>query len=169
MSGSQPERQGGGGLQPTTKTVLVVAALAGGFASWMGVQTLESMGQPVPRVPWTAWAALALVAAVVGALAWATQRSIHVRHERVESGKAVSLLVLGKTTALAGTAFAAGYLMLAVQYFARMDAELPRERVVNSSIATLACAGLAVAGWFLERACLVPKDDENDTGEPEAP
>ena len=105
-----------------------------------------------------------LAAALVGALAYNTHQRIQVRRERVEPSRAVAFLVLGKASALAGALVAGGYLGFALMFLGRLDAAAPRERVIRSAVAIVAGIALCIAGLRLERACKVPRDDEDDQG-----
>lgn len=147
----------------TTGTVLAVAAMFGAFASWILVQTIGALGETVPRVPESAVVLLGLLAGAVGVVAWRTHQHVQVRRDRIASSVAVNLLVVGKTALLAGAAIAGAYAMLALLFLPHLDAALARERVLNSGLAFVAAIALAVAGWFLERACIVPNDPDGDS------
>lgn len=148
-------------LKRTPPAVVAAAALVGALGTYLFFATLENMGQTVPRVTPVSWIALAVVAAVCGILAWFMHNQIHKRQEPVEPGLAVALLVLGKAALLAGVVFAGGYLMIVLLYLPRMGAPIPAERVVNGGLAVLFAAALAVAGWFLERSCVAPDNDDS--------
>jgi H+/Cl- antiporter ClcA len=96
------QQPSGGSVKLTPLRSLVVAALFGGLAGWLLVVTANAFDLIPPEVPWTAPIGLILVAALVGALAYSTHQRIQVRHERIEPQRAVSFLVLGKASALAG-------------------------------------------------------------------
>ncbi len=154
-------------MSPTPRRALAVAALFGGLAGWILVVSANALDLIPPEVPWTAPVGLALVAALVGALAYNTHQRIQVRHEWMDPHRAVAFLVLGKASALAGALVGGGYLAYALMFLARMDAAGPRERVIRSGVAVAAAIGLAIAGLLLERACRVPRgDDEDDESEP---
>ena len=144
--------------------VLAVAGLLGAGLAWIGITGFEEFGQTVPRLPVLAGAALLAVAAVVGLAARRTRRRI-VQRERMDPQRAVRLLVLGKTALIAGVGLAAGYLTTVGIYLPRWDAPLARERVLGAAVAALAAAALAVAGWFLEAACEVPRDPDDSPGD----
>ena len=115
-----------------------------------------------PEVPWTAPIGLILVAALVGALAYATYQRIQVRREHIEPQRAVAFLVLGKASALAGALVAGGYLGFALMFLTRLDAAAPRDRVIRSAVAVVAGIVLSVMGLLLERACKVPTEPDDD-------
>jgi hypothetical protein len=96
----------------------------------------------------------------VGSVAWSTYVVLHRRHERIEPHRAVNRLVLAKACALAGAAFAGGYLGYALSWFGLVQADLAKERVTHSLLAALASALVVVQSLLLERACRVnPKGD----------
>lgn len=116
-----------------------------------------------PTVPWSAPAALILIAALVGVLAYTTHQRIQVRRERMEPQRAVAFLVLGKASALAGALVAGGYFVYGLMFVTRLAAEAPRDRVIRSAVCVLAGVALMIVGLLLERACRVPKDDDDDS------
>ena len=138
----------------------------GGLAGWLIVITANAFDVIPPSVPWTAPAGLALVAALVGGLAYSTHQRIQVRHERIDPQRAVAFLVLGKASALAGAVVGGGYLAYGLMFITRLDAAGPRDRVIRSALAVLAGLALMIAGLLLERACKVPgdPDDSSDDG-----
>ena len=158
-------------MTTTPVTALLLAAVFGALAGWLIVVAANALDLVPPYVPWTAVAALAVVAALVGALAWSTHQRLHVRGERIEPERAVAFLVLGKASALGGALIAGGYLTFALMFVGRWEAEGPRERAIRSLVAVVASAGLCVAGLLLERACKVPDgdDDEEDPGDADDP
>jgi hypothetical protein len=153
----------GGTVRLTPFRTLVVAALLGGLAGWLLVVTANAFDLIPPEVPWTAPIGLILVAALVGALAYATHQRIQVRHERIEPQRAVAFLVLGKASALAGALVAGGYFGFALMFLTRLDASAPRDRVIRSAVAVVAGLVLCVMGLLLERACKVPTEPDEGT------
>ena len=161
------EETSGGSVNLTPFRALVVAAIFGGLAGWLVVVIANAFDLIPPEVPWTAPIGLILVAALVGALAYATHQRIQVRRERIEPQRAVALLVLGKASALAGALVAGGYFAFALMFLTRLDAAAPRDRVIRSAVAIVAGVALCVLGLLLERACKVPTepDEDADAGE----
>lgn len=156
-------------MKSTSWVALLVAAVFGALGGWLIVVVAGALDLVPPYVPWTAPGALAVIAALVGALAWSTHQRIQVRHERIEPERGVAFLVLGKASALAGALVAGGYLSFALLFVGRWDAAGPRERVVRSLVAVVIAVGLCIAGLLLERACKVPGGDDEDTPEDEGP
>ena len=161
------EETSGGSVNLTPFRALVVAAVFGGLSGWLVVVIANAFDLIPPEVPWTAPIGLILVAALVGALAYATHQRIQVRRERIEPQRAVALLVLGKASALAGALVAGGYFGFALMFLARLDAAAPRDRVIRSAVAIVAGVALCIMGLLLERACKVPTepDEDADAGE----
>lgn len=156
------DQQPGGSVNLTPPRALVVAAMFGGLAGWLLVVTVNAFDLTAPEVPWTAPLGLIVVTVLVGALAYSTYQRIQVRRERMEPSRAVALLVLGKASALAGAVVAGGYLAYALLFLSRFDAAAPRDRVIRSAVAVLAGVALCAMGLLLERACKVPRKDEDD-------
>jgi hypothetical protein len=163
------DRPSGGSIKITPPRALAVAALFGALAGWLVVAAANGFDLVAPQVPWTAPVGLFLITALVGVIAYSTFQRIHVRRQRIEPQRAVAFLVLGKASALAGALVAGGYLTYALMFITRLDAAAPRDRVIKSAVAAVAGIALAIAGLLLERACRVPKsDDEEEVEDAEA-
>lgn len=141
--------------------------MLGAGVAWLLVRAADAFDATAPRVPWTAPVVLILMAGFVAVLARMTRQRIHVRRERIASDRAVAHLVLGKAAALAGALIGGGYLAYGLSFLARFEADTPRERVIRSAVAVVGALGLCLAGCWLERACRVP-DDHDDDSDPEA-
>ncbi len=159
-----PNPPNAGGVQPTSSRALAIAAVVGAAAGWLVVLAANALGLIPPQVPWTAPAAVAVIALLVGALAYTTWQRIQVRRERIEAQRAVAYLVLGKASALAGAMVAGGYLLFALMFVSRWEADAPRDRVIRAGIAVLAGVAMLLAGLWLERACRVPRDPDDEDG-----
>jgi uncharacterized membrane protein len=156
------EQQPGGSVRLTPLRALVVAAMFGGLAGWLLGVTTNAFDLIAPEVPWTAPIGVILVTALVGALAYSTYQRIQVRRERMEPNRAVAFLVLGKASALAGAVVVGGYLAYALLFVGRWEAAAPRDRVIRSAVTVLVGAALCGVGLLLERACRVPREDDDD-------
>jgi H+/Cl- antiporter ClcA len=163
------EQQPGGSVSLTPVRALVVAAMFGGLAGWLLGVTTNAFDMIAPEVPWSAPIGVILVTALVGALAYSTYQRIQVRRERMEPSRAVAFLVLGKASALAGAVLVGGYLAYALLFVNRLEAAAPRDRVIRSAITVLAGAALCGVGLLLERACRVPRDDDDDQAGTDTP
>ncbi|CAN5889533.1 hypothetical protein BH20ACT6_BH20ACT6_18950 [soil metagenome] len=149
-------------MRPTSAATLAATALLGALLGGLVPAAFELAGAIAPTVPWSAAVALAFLAALLLALAASTWRTLHRRRLRIEAGRAVALLVLGRAAALSGALVAGGYLAFGLTYIGRIDAALPRERLVHGLVAALAAAALAASGIMLERACRVPDSDRDE-------
>lgn len=143
-----------GSLRPTSPVTLAgwgVVGLAGG---WLVHPVAERVADTAPVVTWAQPLALLLVAAILGATAHATWRSVHVRRERLEPHRAVNRLVLARASALAGALAGAGYLGYALSWLGSKS-ELADERMVRSAVAAVGGLATVVTALLLERACRV--------------
>jgi uncharacterized protein DUF3180 len=145
-----------GTTRPTTLLGVGLVALVLGWTlrsasiAWVG---------HAPRVTWLQVLALALVAGILGAVAWSTHRTLHARGQTIEPHQAVNRLVLAKACAIAGAAVAGGYLGYALSWVGIDEQELAGERLLRSGLAGLAGVMIVVASLLLERACRVRRDD----------
>ena len=159
-----------GRIGTTSAVALAVATLVGALIGGLVPAVSEQLVGTAPTVRWTAVGALAFLATVLGGLAWTTWRTLHRSRLRIESTRAVNLLVLGKASALAGAFVAGGYLAFALTYAGQSDLALLRERLIRGIAAAIAAAAVCIGGLLLERACRVPggDDDEEDGADPRA-
>ncbi|MBS41810.1 MAG: hypothetical protein CMH83_01290 [Nocardioides sp.] len=153
-------------MEPTSRPVLAVWALVGLVLGWLVHPVTARLGTP-PTLTWSAPAALAVCAAVVGAVAWSTWRAVQVRRERLDSGQGMNRLVLARACAYAGSLVAGGYVGYALSWVGD-PAELADERMLRSGAAALASFALVVASLVLERACRVPGGGDDDHDSPSA-
>lgn len=154
-SGEQPPD---GRLQPTGAATVGITVIVGLVGGWLLHPVSARFGNP-PVVTWLQVIALAFVAAVIGATAYLTRRTLHVRRERLEAHRAVNRLVLARACIVVGGLAAGGYLGYAVSWLG-VHAELADERILRSVVAALAGGAMVVGGLLLERACRVPSDDD---------
>jgi hypothetical protein len=105
---------------------------------------------------------LGFFAVVVGALAWTTQRALHTERRRMESNRAINLLVLAKASALVGALMAGAYVGYALTFLQSWEVPVGRDRVIHSVVAAVAAVGVMVAALALERACKIPDDGDDD-------
>lgn len=164
-SPGKPPQPPPGTITTTPPLALVTAALTGAGCGWLIVVIANAFDLIPPRIPWTAPVALFLIAALVGVLAYTTHQRIQVRKERVEPQRAVTFLVLGKASALAGAFVAGGYLTYGLMFVTRYAADAPRDRVIKSAVGVVAGIAMCIVGLLLERACKVPKGEDSDDDE----
>jgi hypothetical protein len=149
-------------VTPTGWSAVVVSALVGAGIGWLLFALPDRLGAPIPALPLVVTVTVLLLAAGCWVLAVRTHRLVQVRREPMEVARAVRLLAFGKASVLTGALLGGGYFVVALYSVQRWPADLPRERVISSAIATVASVALAVAGGFLERSCRIPPSDEGD-------
>lgn len=154
-----PEQQPGR-LRPTTVAAIASWTVVGLVGGWLLRPLAERWRDTAPIVTWAQPLALVLVAAILGATAYLTWRTLHVHHERLEPHQAVNRLVLARACALVGALAAGGYVGYAVSWLG-IDTELADQRVWRSLAAGAAGAAIVVTALLLERACRVRSDDED--------
>lgn len=147
-------------MGPTRFGALAVAFTLGALSGYALVLITEAVSGTAPLVQWASVGALVAVAGVIGGLALTTYRTVQRDRKRIDSQRAVNLLLLGKASALVGAVVAGGYLGFAVHFLDNLDAQLPRERVLRCLVATVVGVVIGICGLLLERACRVPRIDE---------
>lgn len=150
-------------IEPTSPSWVVVSALLGAGSAWLLLSTLQRLGESLPRIEPVAWVSVGVVAAGIAFLAVSTSRIVRERRADLDARSAVTRLLLGKTSILGGSGLGAAYLFGVIMAAPAWPAPLAQGRVINGSIAAVLCVAWAVAGWFLERACRVPRDPDDDT------
>jgi TRAP-type C4-dicarboxylate transport system permease small subunit len=148
-----------GHLQPTSAGLVTMWAVAGLVGGWLLHPVAERVSGTAPVVTWLQPIALFLVAAILGAAAWATWRAVHVRREWLEPQRAVNRLLLARSCALVGALVAGGYLGYGLSWVGS-DSALAGERGWRSLAAGVAGALIVVAALLLERACRTRSEDE---------
>lgn len=150
--GQPPEPEGH--LEPTPPRALLPWAVAGVVGGWLLRPLGERALGTAPIVTWLQPMALLFVTAILGATAWLTWRTVHVRREYLEPHRAVNRLVLARACALVGALVAGAYAGYAVSWLG-VDTELGTQRVWRSAVAAVGGLGIAVTALLLERACRV--------------
>ena len=147
-----------GNLGPTAPGVLVGWALTGLVGGWGLHLVSDRLGRVPPLVSWAQPLALLLLAAILGAVAWATRRTVHVRREQLLPHQAVNRLVLARACALVAALVGGAYLGYALSW---IGAPQDNGRLWPSFAG--AAAGLlgVVAALLLERACRIRNSDHN--------
>ncbi len=156
LGDGDPDGPGEGGpqgsLQPTPLTVVAGWGLVGLVLGWALHTVSDRLGNVPPLVTWGQPLALVLLAAILGYVAWATWRTVHVQGERLQPHQAVNRLVLARASALVAALVAGGYLGYALSWI-RADTDNGR---MWPSFAAAAAGALGVAAaLLLERACRI--------------
>lgn len=156
-------------VRPTTWRTVALAVVIGGVTGWLVLTGLESFGIALPRLPLLAVVPLVAIALAIAWQAVVTRRTVHVRRQTMPAQRAVFLLALGRTALLAGAGLAGAYAAVVIHGLPRLEAALPRERVIGAGATFVACLALAIAGYLLERACRIPEPppgEDNDATPP---
>ncbi len=163
------QHEPGGTVRRTGWQTLAVAAVAGAGVGWLVFDVPDRFGLSLPPLPLIASIVIGLLALSVGFLAWTTHRKVQVRREPMAQGRAVAILALGKACLVAGVGLAFGYGAVIVFFLNRLAAELVRERVISAAVAVVTATALALAGGFLERACMIPGPPSGDATPKDVP
>lgn len=151
------EPDGEGGSLRTTRPGLVTGLFLTGLIAGRLVHPLSVyLDGTAPRVGWLTVFVLFFAAAVLGAVAWATWRTVHHGHGRLRAHEAVNRLVLAKACAIAGSLLCGGYLGYAISWVGD-EGRLAGERLTHSLLAGVASALMVAGSLLLERACRVGK------------
>ncbi|MDO4645997.1 MAG: DUF3180 domain-containing protein [Propionibacteriaceae bacterium] len=152
------------GLAPTTGRQIVVAALAGAVVGWMILGVFDLLNVFPPVVPWTVPTLLLLLAAAAFVYARALPKRLEQR--RVPSEEAVRAMVMAKSLIMTGALLAGGHAVYVGRWLSLMAAELPAARVWNGAVTIVTAVICVLAGWLLERACMIDGDgDDTEPGE----
>jgi hypothetical protein len=151
-----------GDLRPTSLPTLLGWAAVGLVGGWAVHPLCDRLDVVPPLVSVAQPLALLLLAGILGYVAWATHRAVHVRRERLEPHQAVNRLVLARASALVGSLVTGGYVGYALSWIGD-PAELADERLVRSLVAAGCALLAAVAAILLERACRVRDDTDDDS------
>lgn len=147
-----------GRLRPTSPGVVSVWAAAGLIGGWALRPIAERAQGTAPIVTWLQPLALLFVAAILGATAWVTWRTLHVQRAYLEPQRAVNRFVLARACALVGALVAGGYAGYALTWLG-VESDLGTQRVWRSAVAALGGVAITITAVLLERACRVRKDD----------
>ncbi len=148
-----------GHLRPTGPAVLVPWAAVGLVLGWLLRPVSERVQGTAPVVTWLQPLGLLFVAAVLGAVAWLTWRTVQSGHGYLDPQRALNRFVLARACALVGALVAGGYLGYAVSWLG-VDTDLAQQRVWRSALTGLAGVAVVTTALLLERACRVRSDDE---------
>lgn len=147
-----------GNLRPTPPGVVVGWSLAGLVGGGALHVVSDRLGNVPPHVSWAQPLALLLLAAILGYVAWATWRTVHVRRERLLPHQAVNRLVLARACVLVAGLVGGAYLGYGLSW---IDAAEDNGRMWPSLAAGGAGLLGVVAALLLERACRIRNTDNN--------
>ncbi|WP_433514455.1 DUF3180 domain-containing protein [Nonomuraea sp. CA-143628] len=147
-------------MRPTRPGLLVGIIVVVALVAWMVVREFYA---DLPIVPWTAIPTVLLLALGEAYSGWVTKARIDRKPDTkpVEPLAVARLAALGKASAYVGAVFAGvfgGFVLHTVQLFTR---ETPRFEFFVAVGSLLAFVVLIAAALFLEHACRIPKDPED--------
>ena len=149
-------------IRPTTPLQVVGSAVGVLVAARLALAWWQGRGESLPIPGVVAWASIALIAAGIAWLAARTRRTLARDRTALDPQQAVTRLLLGKTSQVAGALLAGGYGALAWAAADALPAPLAVERVVHAGLAVLACVGWILAGRRLEAVCRIPDDPDEE-------
>ena len=144
-------------LAPLGPGPLVALAVVGAALGRIFREVADAVDDAAP-VSWLQVAALAFLAAALGAVAWQTRRVVRSTGATLDPERMVNRLVLARAATVVGALLAGGYAGYGLSWLdAHPDLVVSRVGVAMAA----ATAGLMVllGGKWLEWACRVPKHD----------
>ncbi len=150
-------------MRPTSLSALVVAGLAAAAVGWL---LLSSFYSQMPRLPWLPIIVLAALAVAEAFLAQNTIARIQRKPGagRVDPLAVARYAVLAKASSLAGALFA-GFSAGLLAWLALEPTRAARDDVPAASGGVVAALALAGAALWLERACRVPEEPDQQGGD----
>lgn len=145
----------------TLATVFLVA----GVLSWAGARLWNAVGT-LPRVPLAAPIVLALIAIVLLATALSLRARLKAQRERRPGAKGVDPLmaaravVFGQASALVAALVAGLYGGTGVFLLESLEVPARRDQAIYAGFSVVAGIAVIAAGFFLERVCKLPEDDD---------
>ncbi|MBO2451552.1 DUF3180 domain-containing protein [Actinomadura barringtoniae] len=148
-------------MKPTRLTFLTALVVVIGLITWAVLRTAYVS---LPPLPWTAVPTLLLLALGEAFTGFSTLRRIRRKKgtRPVEPLVVARLAALGKATALASAVLAGVFAGFAASLADALDKPTPRHDFFVSGGTFLAALVLVGAAFFLEFACRVPKDPDEE-------
>lgn len=144
---------------------MLAAVLVGLVLGYVVVSGLEVAGLAVPITPWPLAGMLATLAVVAFIYGRDLARRLRDRRGSISPEEGVRALVFGKVMVLGGALLVGWHVGYVARYVTRVSVPAPQERVVHGSVTIAVSALFALTGWLLERACIVPHDEDDESGD----
>ena len=146
-----------GRILPTGPGPLVIAGVIGLVLGWSIRPLALRFDCAEPNVSFTAIGALFFVAAIIGATAYGTRRTVRRNRQDLAHHQAVNRLVLGKACALVGSLALGGYLGYALAQLGVANPAVGHAAVARAARRRSARSLRRSPRWLLEHACRVPR------------
>lgn len=146
----------------TTPKQMAISALAGALFSGFLLSVFDLTNSFAPVVPWSVPGVLLVMA--VGAWVYAHALPARIEDGTLSSLEAVRALMVAKSMVMTGAVLAGGHAVYVGRFLGALAAEQPAARALHGAGTILASLLLALAGWTLEKACMVSVDDDADDG-----
>ena len=150
-------------LHPTSWRTTLAAVLVGLVLGFVVVSVLDVAGAAVPITPWSLSGMLGTLAVVALVYGRDLARRLRERRGSISPEEGVRALVFGKVMVLGGALLVGWHIGYVARYLTRVAVPAPQQRVVHGTVTIVVSALFAVVGWLLERACIVPHDDDDES------
>ncbi len=152
-------------LHPTSWRTVLAALLIGLVVGFVVVSALDVTGVAVPITPWSLPGMLGTLAIVAYFYGRDLARRLRERRGSISPEEGVRALVFGKVMVLGGALLVGWHVGYVARYLGRVAVPAPQQRVVHGTVTVALSAVFALVGWLLERACIVPHDDDESDDE----
>jgi 4-hydroxybenzoate polyprenyltransferase len=153
-------------VRPTRVSTLLWVALAAVPIGWSVGRVIDTVSGTLPPIPWILPLLLVFFAILLFVGAYAVRGWVEERRydRRLDALRIARLLALGKAAAVFGAFVVGAYLGIGVLALGSLAVPAGRNRTVLAALVIVAGVVIVVAALRLERACLVPPDeDTSDT------
>lgn len=158
---SHPAPPGGGRLGLTTRRQVVIAALLGALVGYFVIGTLRWRDISVPPSPWSLVVTLVLLAAAALTATPVLRRKILTERALVAPETGLLALVSGKSLLMMGSCLVGAHLVYVGATLGTLQVPISQERAIRGSIVLVLSLVVAWSGARLEKACVVPDDDDD--------
>jgi hypothetical protein len=145
-------------------STLLWVALAAVPVGWSVGTVVDAASGTLPPVPWILPLLLAFLAGLLFVGAYAVKGWVQERRydRRLDALRVARLLALSKAAAVFGALVVGAYLGLVLLALGSLSVPVGRNRSVLGALVVVAAVVVVVAALRLERACLVPPDEDTD-------
>ncbi|WP_158600413.1 DUF3180 domain-containing protein [Tessaracoccus antarcticus] len=149
-------------LSLTTPRQVALSALSGAVFAGLILAAFDLFATFPPVVPWSVPAVLLVMA--VGAWIYARGMPDRLENHTLSGLEAVRALIVAKSMVMTGAVLAGGHAVYVGRFVGTLMAEQPAARALHGAGTIIASLLLALAGWTLEKACIISVDDDSDEG-----